>query len=105
MCVGFAADVPNRPARHLEQQNLDLLASSLAISDTLVLRNSVGGLNRYRVVDRRLADVYAIEALGQRRAGLTLVLLGGNDENPDRRLVVWAVPFGPEEEVMTTRED
>jgi hypothetical protein len=87
------------------QQNLDLMASSLAISDTLVLRNSVGGLNRYRVVERRLVDVYAIEALGQRRAGLTLVLLGGNDENPERRLVVWAVPFGPEEEVVTTQED
>jgi len=88
------------------QQNLDLLASSLAISDTLtisstlVLRNSVGGVNQYRVVDRHLVDVYAIEVLGQRRAGLTLVLLGGNDEapdgGPDRRLVIWAVPAEPD---------
>jgi hypothetical protein len=90
-------------------QNLDLLATSLTVSDTLtisstlVLRNSVGGVNWYRVVERQLADVYAIEVLGQRRAGLTLVLLGGNDESPDRRLVVWAVPLGPEEEVMTTQ--
>jgi hypothetical protein len=79
------------------QQNLDLLPSTLTVSDTLtvsntlVLRNSVGGINRYRVVDRHLVDVFAIEVLGQRRAGLTLVLLGGNDENPDRRLVIWAV--------------
>lgn len=91
------------------QQNLDLMASSLAVSDTLttsstlVLRNSVGGINQYRVVDRHLADVYAIEVLGQRRAGLTLVLLGGNDENPDRRLVVWAIPARVEEEVLTTQ--
>ncbi len=84
------------------QQNLDLLASTLTVSDThttsntLVLRNSVGGINHYRVVERHLVDVYAIEVLGQRRAGLTLVLLGGNDENPDRRLVIWAVPAEPE---------
>jgi hypothetical protein len=84
------------------QQNLDLLPFTLTVSDTLtvsntlVLRNSVGGLNRYRAVDRHLVDVYAIEVLGQRRAGLTLVLLGGNDENPDRRLVIWAVPVEPE---------
>jgi hypothetical protein len=88
------------------QQNLDLMASSLAISDTLtisstlVLRNSVGGVNQYQVVDRHLVDVYAIEVLGQRRAGLTLVLLGGNEEapdgGPDRRLVIWAVPEEPE---------
>jgi hypothetical protein len=85
------------------QQNLDLMASSLAISDTLtttsstlVLRNSVGGVNQYQVVDRHLVDVYAIEVLGQRRAGLTLVLLGGNEESPDRRLVIWAVPEEPE---------
>jgi hypothetical protein len=80
------------------QQNLDLIPYTLAVSDTLtisntlVLRNNVGGANRYRVIDRRLVDVYAIEVLGQRRAGLTLVLLGGNEESPDRRLVVWAVP-------------
>jgi hypothetical protein len=98
------------------QHNLDLLASSLTISDTvtatntltangvsatnnfLTVRNSVGGINHYRVVERYLVDVYAIEVLGQRRAGLTLVLLGGNEENPDRRLVIWAVPteFGEE---------
>jgi hypothetical protein len=91
------------------QQNLDLMASSLTVSDTLttsstlVLRNSVGGINQYRVVERHLVDVYAIEVLGQRRAGLTLVLLGGNDENPDRRLVVWAIPIRVEEEVVTTQ--
>ena len=80
------------------QHNLDLLASTTALSDTLTLRNSVGGINHYRVVERYLVDVYAIEVLGQRRAGLTLVLLGGNEENPDRRLVIWAVPteFGEE---------
>jgi hypothetical protein len=60
------------------------------------LRNSVGGINHYRVVDRHLVDVYAIEVLGQRRAGLTLVLLGGNEESPDRRLVIWAVPEEPD---------
>jgi len=99
------------------QQNLDLLASTLTVSDTqttsatpaangtsaansvLALRNSVGGINRYRVVERHLVDVYAIEVLGQRRAGLTLVLLGGNNENPNRRLVVWAVPIEIGEEV------
>jgi hypothetical protein len=81
------------------QQNLDLLASTLAISDTLTLRNNVGGINQYRVVDRQLVDVYAIEVLGQRRAGLTLVLLGGNDENASRRRVIWAVPTQVGEEV------
>ena len=87
------------------QENLDLLASTLTISDTqttsstLVLRNSVGGINPYQVVERHLVDVYVIEVLGQRRAGLTLVLLGGNDGNPDRRLVVWAVPTEIGEEV------
>jgi len=92
------------------QPNLDLLASTLrstasyavtvsdtqTTSSTLVLRNNVGGINHYRVVERHLVDVYAIEILGQRRAGLTLVLVGGNDENPDRRLVIWAVPAEPE---------
>jgi hypothetical protein len=86
--------------------NLDLLASTLTLSDTLttsnrlVLRNSVGGTNHYRVVERRQVDVYAIEALGQRRAGLTLVLLGGNkeasEEGTDRRLVIRAVPIETE---------
>jgi len=91
------------------QQNLDLLPSTLAVSETLtisntlVLRNSVGGVNRYRVVDRHLVDVYAIEVLGQRRAGLTLVLLRGNEESHDRRLVVWAEPARVEEEVVTTQ--
>ena len=91
------------------QQNLDLLASTLTVSDTqttsntLVLRNSVGGINPYRVVEKHLVDVYAIEVLGQRRAGLTLVLLGGNDESSDRRLVIWAIPVTAEEEVVTTQ--
>jgi hypothetical protein len=75
------------------EDNLDLLASTVALSDTLTIRNSVGGANHYCVVERRQVDVYAIEVLGQRRAGLTLVLLGGNEENPDRRLVIWAVPI------------
>ena len=73
------------------RDNLDLLQVTLKISDTLTLRNNVAGVNRYRVVDRRLVGVYEIEALGQQRAGLTLVLVGGGDESPDRRLVVWAV--------------
>ena len=81
------------------------MSDTLTTSSTLVLRNSVGGINQYVVVDRHLVDVYAIEVLGQRRAGLTLVLLGGNEESPDRRLVVWAVPLGPEEEVVTTQEN
>jgi hypothetical protein len=85
------------------EQNLDLMAATLAISDTLVLRNNVASVNRYIVVERRHVDVYAIEAFRQRRAGLTLVLLGGIDEpsagGPDRRLVVWAVPTEPREEV------
>jgi hypothetical protein len=93
------------------EQNLDLIPHTLAVSDTvtisstLILRNNVGGANRYRVADRHLVDVYAIEVLGQRRAGLTLVLLGGSEESPDRRLVVWAVPVGPGEEVVTTQEN
>ena len=53
------------------------------------------------VGDTRFSGVDdAIEALGQRRAGLTLVLLGGNEESPDRRLVIWAVPTEPD-----TREE
>ena len=75
------------------------ISDTQTTANTLVLRNSVGGLNRYRVVERHLVDVYAIEVLGQRRAGLTLVLLGGHDETPDRRLVVWAVPTEIGEEV------
>jgi len=84
-------------------QNLDLVAGSLTVSDTLTVRTSVAGTNRYRGTGRTSVGVYEIEALSQRRAGLTLVLrggppglLGGSDEAPDgerdRRLVVWAVP-------------
>ena len=82
--------------------NLDLLSTTLALSDTITLRNNVAGTNRYVVVDRRQVDVYAIEVLRQRRAGLTLVLLGGSDESPDRRLVIWAVPVEAGEEVIAT---
>ena len=73
-------------------ENLDLVATTLALSDTLTLRTSVAGTNHYRVVERRSVGVYEIETLDQRRAGLTLVLLGGNEENPDSRLILWAVP-------------
>ncbi|MDX9832649.1 MAG: hypothetical protein RBU35_20445 [Anaerolineae bacterium] len=84
-------------------ENLDMVTGSLALSDTLTVRTSVAGTNRYRVTGRTSVGVYEIEALSQRRAGLTLVLLGGppgllggSDESPDgerdRRLVVWAVP-------------
>lgn len=86
--------------------NLDLVTSTLrstassavALSDTLTLRTSVGGTNTYQVLERRSVGVYEIEALSQRRAGLTLVLLGGNEESPDRRIVVWAVPIEKREE-------
>lgn len=77
-------------------ENLDLVTAALALSDTLTLRSSVGGANTYQVVERGAAGVYEIEALSQRRAGLTLVLLGGNQESPDRRIVVWAVPTDAE---------
>lgn len=80
-------------------ENLSLLASTLALSDTITLRNNVAGVNHYQVIDRGVVDVYAIEVLGQRRAGLTLVLLGGNEENPDRRLVIHAIPVEAGEEV------
>jgi hypothetical protein len=73
-------------------ENLDLVASTLALSDTLTLRSSVAGTNHYRLVERRPVGVYEIEALGQRRAGLTLVLVGGNQENPNTRIILWAVP-------------
>ena len=83
--------------------NADLLAASLALSDTLRLRNNVAGVTSYRVVERHNVDVYAIEVFRQRRAGLTLVLLGGNDSasgaSPDQRLVIWAVPLEAGEEV------
>ena len=73
-------------------------SSAVALSDTLTLRTSVGGTNTYQVLERRSVGVYEIEALSQRRAGLTLVLLGGNEESPDRRIVVWAVPIEKREE-------
>ena len=79
-------------------ENLDLVTATLALSDTLTLRSSVGGANTYQVVERGTASVYEIEALSQRRAGLTLVLLGGNEESPDRRIVVWAVPIEERDE-------
>lgn len=77
--------------------NLNLVTSTLALSDTLTLRTSVGGTNAYRVLERKAVGVYEIEALSQRRAGLTLVLLGGNEEAPDggadKRIIVWAMPI------------
>ena len=76
--------------------NLDLVTSTLALSDTLTLRTSVGGANTYQVRERRSVGVYEIEVLSQRRAGLTMVLLGGNEESPDKRIVVWAVPTDAE---------
>lgn len=78
-------------------ENLDLVASTLALSDTVTLRSSVAGTNHYQLVERRSVGVYEIEALNQRRAGLTLVLLGGNEENPNSRLILWAVPAENEE--------
>jgi len=78
--------------------NLNLVTSTLALSDTLTLRTSVGGANTYQVVERISVGVYEIEALSQRRAGLTLVLLGGNEESPDKRTIVWAVPIENREE-------
>jgi len=80
-------------------ENLDLMSGTLALSDTLILRTSVGAANAYQVVGRTAVGVYQIEVLRQARAGLTLVLLGGNKEAPDERLVVWAVPVeGTEKE-------
>ena len=92
-------------------ENQDLLASTVALSDTLVLRNNVGAANAFRVAERSLVDVYAIEALAQRRAGLTLVLVGGHEEapdgDPDRRLVIHATPIeierGDREEVSAAQ--
>lgn len=72
--------------------NLDLMATTLHISDTLTLRNNVAGVNHYQIAGRQSVSIYEIEALAQRRAGLTLVLVGGNDENADSRLVIWAIP-------------
>ncbi len=79
-------------------ENLDLVAGTLALSDTLTVRTSVAGTNHYCVTERHQVGIYEIEALSQRRAGLTLVLLGSSEENPDRRLVIWAVPVEIETE-------
>ena len=79
------------------RENLALVTSGLALSDTLTLRSSVAGTSVYRLVERKAVGVYEIEVLGQQRAGLTLVLLGGNDESPERRLVLWAAPLEGEE--------
>jgi hypothetical protein len=93
------------------EENLDLLASTLTLSDTLTanpglaLRNNVAGVNHYLVTERRQVDVFANEVFRQRRAGLTLVLLGGNEEDSDRRLVIWAVPVEIGEEVSATPEN
>jgi hypothetical protein len=86
-------------------ENLDLLASTPALSDTLTLRNNVAGANHYRVTERRHVEVFANEVFRQRRAGLTLVLLGGNEESSDRRLVIWAVSVADAEEVIATKKD
>lgn len=72
-------------------ENLTLLAATLGLSDTLTLRNSVAGAQSYCVMDKRHVGVYETEVLSQRRAGLTLLLLGGG-EDPERRLVLQAVP-------------
>ena len=86
-------------------ENSDLLASILTLSDTLTLRNNVAGVNHYLITERRQVDVYANEVFRQRRAGLTLVLLGGNEESPDWRMVIWAAPVDGEEEVIATDKD
>ena len=78
------------------QDNLNLVATTLTMSDTLTIRNNVGGAHQYMVTDRRAVDIYAVEAFSQRRAGLTMALLGGNDGEPSRRVVVWAVPHSGE---------
>lgn len=79
--------------------NLELVTRTLALSDTLTLRTSVGGTNTYQVLKRKSVGVYEIEVLSQRQAGLTLVLVsGGTEGGPDRRVVVWAVPTEVREE-------
>lgn len=78
------------------------LAASLSVSDTLTLRDNVAGTHAYRVVEKRTVGAYEIEALAQHRTGLTLLLLGGNDDGTDRRLVIWAVPVDTREEVVAT---
>jgi hypothetical protein len=94
------------------EDNLNLVASTLAISDTLIVRNNVGGALQYRVTDRRGVGVYAVETFSQRRAGLTLALLGGHEEDPSKRLVIQAVPLGtaavpvgPGEEVIDDKNE
>ena len=69
----------------------------------LVLRDNVGGTAYYRAVDRYAVSVYETETLSQRRVGLTLVLLGGNEENPGTRLVIHALPV--EEKEVATAQD
>ena len=78
------------------------LAARLSVSDTLTLRDNVAGTHPDRIVDKRLVAAYEIEALAQHQAGLTLLLLGGNDDGTDRRLVIWAVPVDERKEVITT---
>jgi hypothetical protein len=78
------------------------LAASLSVSDTLRLRDNVAGTHAYRVVEKRTVGAYEIEALAQHRTGLTLLLLGGNDDGTDRRLVIWALPVDTREEVIAT---
>jgi hypothetical protein len=78
------------------------LAASLSVSDTLTLRDNVAGTHAYCVAEKGTVGAYEIEALAQRRTGLTLVLLGGNDDGTDRRLVIWAAPVDTREEVIAT---
>lgn len=88
---------------------LTLLAATLSLSDTLTVRNNVGAAHIYQVIERRRVDVYAVEILGQRRAGLTLALLAGSQEDPNRRLVIQAIPAreatksGDRKEVQTNQ--
>jgi hypothetical protein len=86
-----------------DEANQDFLAATLAMSDTLTLRDSVGQARAYRVVERRQVSVYETEVLGQQRVGLTLLLLGGNAEASDHRLAILARP-AEEKEVNPTRD-
>ncbi len=84
--------------------NAHLLTAGLALSDTVALRTSVGAVNHYTVEARRSVGMYEIEAFRQHRAGLTLVLLGGQGESPGTRLIVHAVPAGADgEEVIAAQ--
>ena len=78
------------------------LAAALTVSDTLTLRDNVAGTHVYRIAEKRTVGAYEIEALAQHRTGLTLVLLGGNDDGTDRRLVIWAAPVDERKEVIAT---